>query len=400
MLTRTARTESAAGAWRLDARPRLARVGWWALGLAAISLAGLAIRLPLFADVPGYTDETGEVLLGLAIARGEALPLTNMANYIGPGWSYLLGLVFLIIGPGPDTARALMVLAGSACVPLCGWLAWRSGGPLAAVVAAGLMATSAMAVLLGSHVAWSVCLVPLLVGLTVALLLRATERPSDGRLAAAGLAYGLALHAHPVAGAAGPGLLAALLLAPAGRRLLASARRLLLAALVVALPQAPVALDVLVGNRFLRQLEGHLHRTTFAPTLDPAEIAARLPPLLVQVQRLVASSLEGSAHLEAFLLQQRFSLFALWLLGGLAVAARRRQWLLVLPPLSYALLWPVVEPNYDLFYESRYSLLVLPLLYAAMGLAAAALLGAIRRVPAGGGAVAAAAGVVVVALVL
>src|SRR3954467_7367553 len=97
---------------------RSARAVALPVALGASFLLALAVRLPAFRDVPGYTDETGEVLLGLKIARGLALPLTNMANYIGPLWNYVLAALFLVFGPSPDLARGVMVLAGAACAPL------------------------------------------------------------------------------------------------------------------------------------------------------------------------------------------------------------------------------------------------------------------------------------------
>src|ERR687884_553499 len=47
------------------------------LALAAVALLALAVRWPELASVPRFGDETREVLLGLRILRGEALPLVN-----------------------------------------------------------------------------------------------------------------------------------------------------------------------------------------------------------------------------------------------------------------------------------------------------------------------------------
>ena len=73
---------------------------------------GGACALYELRDVPRLTDETDEVMRGLAIARAELLPLTNVDAYIGPLWNYLLALGFLIVGPSSLLPRVLTMLAG------------------------------------------------------------------------------------------------------------------------------------------------------------------------------------------------------------------------------------------------------------------------------------------------
>ncbi|GEM_PF-4448608 len=342
------------------------------LALAGTALLALAIRLPAFTEVPGYTDETEEALLALRIFSGMAHPLTNVAPYIGPGWNYLLAGLFLVVGPSPDAPRALMVLLGTATVPLVGWLAARQAGLAGGLVAAGLMATSGLAVLLGSHVAWSVCTTPLLFGLSLVLFHVALERDAGRWFAGAALSYAFAVQAHPVVSASGPGLLAALLAAPAGRRLLRS-RWAGLGALLGLLVLAPPLISAVTGASPLVELQGPLHRRTFLPTLVPGEVLLRVPALLGQLLRAASSVLQEDEGGAGCCLSPRLALFALWLGTGLVVALRRCAWLLVLPLLSYTLLWPLVNANYRLFWEARYTIHQLPVLYTLLALPAAEL---------------------------
>src|SRR6266508_3761564 len=58
--------------------------------LVLLVALALAVRWPYLWDIPRFTDETDEALLGLQIARGQTLRLTNQDPYIGALWNYLL----------------------------------------------------------------------------------------------------------------------------------------------------------------------------------------------------------------------------------------------------------------------------------------------------------------------
>src|SRR5215207_8968285 len=94
------------------ARPRVSEAAL-VVGMVA---AAAALRLPYLWDVPRFTDETDEVLLGLQIARGQRLPLVNQEAYIGPLWNYLLAGVFLLIGPSLYVGRAVALAFGALTV--------------------------------------------------------------------------------------------------------------------------------------------------------------------------------------------------------------------------------------------------------------------------------------------
>ena len=97
------------------------------LGVGGLTLLGLGLRLWNLWDIPSPTDELLGVGLGLATARGEALPLTDFEPYIGALWTYLLASLFLLLGPSPFVGRLIPCLAGTLTVP--GDLSpWPRGG--------------------------------------------------------------------------------------------------------------------------------------------------------------------------------------------------------------------------------------------------------------------------------
>src|SRR5690348_15948182 len=80
------------------------------VAVAAIVLGAVAVRLQDLMLVPRLTDETEEVLVGLRIFHGEALPLVGADTYIGALFNYLLAGAFALFGPHPETGRLLVMV--------------------------------------------------------------------------------------------------------------------------------------------------------------------------------------------------------------------------------------------------------------------------------------------------
>ena len=111
--------------------------------------------------------------------------------YAPPGFPFLIGLAYKILGPSDVAAILVSVTTGALAVPASAWLARRTFGPGAGAAAAALTALS------GFHVAFSRMaltdasfLLCWLVGLIVAQ--RFLERPGATRGAALGIAVGVA----------------------------------------------------------------------------------------------------------------------------------------------------------------------------------------------------------------
>lgn len=177
-------------------------------GLILLVIAAAALRYWHLWDIPSPTDELLNVARGLAVARGEILPLTDEETYIGSLWNYLLALLFLLFGPSEYVGRSLPLIAGVLTVPATYLVAREMGGKVAGWVAAVLLATSSAHILASSHPAWSHSLAPLFGALGLWQLQRSL-RLGDGRgLLASGFWLGLALQVHLTMLALLPGVLA------------------------------------------------------------------------------------------------------------------------------------------------------------------------------------------------
>src|SRR5918911_928925 len=67
----------------------------------------------------------------------------------------LLAVMLWVVGPHPWTPRLLSMLLAVATVGLTYWLGRSLGGPIAGLVAGGLLLFSAVHILINSHIAWS-----------------------------------------------------------------------------------------------------------------------------------------------------------------------------------------------------------------------------------------------------
>jgi hypothetical protein len=194
---------------------------WAATG--ALVVAAFVLRASGFMVVPRLTDETVEVALGLRIARGEVLPLTNCNSYCGAFYNYLVAGVFLLVGERVDAGRLLVLVTGAlTIIPtyLLGRSLGMSGrrGQVVGVLGAALLAASATHAVVSSRIAYSHSLTPLITTIGLLLLHRSLVRGSGPLFVASGFTFGLALQTHPSVLALWPGLAAAMLLR--GRALL------------------------------------------------------------------------------------------------------------------------------------------------------------------------------------
>lgn len=160
------------------------------------ALAGVGLLLRLWG--PGrlglsHFDEGIYAIAGLwsLSPRGLAGLDPVLIAYAPPGFPFLVGLAYSVLGPGDVAAILVSVVAGALAVPAAAWLARRTFGAGAGPPAAALAALS------GMHVAFSRMaltdasfLLCWLLGLIVAG--RFVERPGAGRGVALGVAVGLA----------------------------------------------------------------------------------------------------------------------------------------------------------------------------------------------------------------
>jgi 4-amino-4-deoxy-L-arabinose transferase-like glycosyltransferase len=333
-------------------------------------IVALVPRLIELRDVPRFTDETDEVMRGFAVSRGELLPLTNIDAYIGPLWTYLLALGFMLAGPSTFLPRVLTVVAGLATVASTLGLGWQLArrlrldrrADLVAFGAAALVATSSFQVVVTSRLGWSHSLTPLAMTCALALLLHG-ERTASGRsLALGGLAYGLAVHTHPTALAVAPGLAVwaiwqwrALYRRPAAYVGLGLF-------VLVNLPLLVFNLSTGLGSA---EAAAHVRLAySGGEALTPALYLQNLGMLLSSIPLLLSGEIgdRRGAIVDASSLEA----IACTLLAalGLMFALRRRTWLPILAGVSAMVVMPAFNGKYAPLFNGRYLALLMPLAFA------------------------------------
>jgi len=99
------------------------------------------------------------VQLAYQIYMGEVLPLTNVAQDIGALHNFILALLFKIFGPSIYLPRLYVAVTAAATVVLVYYLTRQLFGRRAGLIAAGLLMTNGMHILV-THMAWSNCTTP------------------------------------------------------------------------------------------------------------------------------------------------------------------------------------------------------------------------------------------------
>lgn len=353
--------------WRV--RPATVRQAYAeAALLGLILLAALLLRLPYLVEIPAFTDETTESARGVAIARGQMLPLTNHGAYIGPLKNYLDAAGFLLLGNEPGVPRLVSLAAAVLTVAgayLLGreWGGWRVG-----TLAALLLATSSLHVVVNSHVGWSNCVTPLFTTFSLAALVRAERRRQAPLLPLSAALLAAAVQTHPSAILLLPAMLAALLLSPGGRALLRS-RWAALASLAGLAVYSPVITYALISG--LHPLRSMLSmRANYARTspVDLAEYPRNLTALAAALARAATGQIAEPAA-EDRLAALLWPAAALVLLTILALCWRRGVRLPLLAALAVCLPMPLLTTRVALLFNGRYEAPLLPLIFAALGMA-------------------------------
>jgi hypothetical protein len=313
---------------------RLPRLLIWA-ALAALLAAAMALRAPGFMVVPRLTDEILEVGVGLRIARGELLPLTNFDSYDGALFNYLVAGVFLLLGERLDAGRILVLVTGSLTLIPTYLLGRSLGGPgrrgqVVGLMGAALLAASATHTAVSSRLAYSHSLTPLFTTLGLWLLHRALVRGSGPLLVASGFAFGLALQTHPSALALWPGLGAVLLLRGRGLIVERRGRWIVLAGLAAMvavwnLVVFNVTNDFASFKQAAARSEDYVQVGVSAGRGWPERMAVLLKSTALALGSQVSEAIEPWTIPEPLVVV----MVGLVLLG-LASLARRREWLPVL----------------------------------------------------------------------
>ena len=360
--------------------PLLADLGA-VLGLVALAAA---IRLPGLLTVPRFTDEQLDVLYTIPLYRLHGLPLIGFDPYNGPLFSYLLALMLWAVGPEPSTPRLLPLVLGVGAVVATYWLGRSLGGRLAGVVAGGLLAVSAVHVVINSHIAWSNATTPFFTTLAFCIILPAITRGSGPRLALGALAFAIALQTHPSVLFLLPGIGLAVLLKQPG--LVRSRWTLIAAALFVLGYSNVIAYNLLPKDSdtywqeakhfvpgWTRTDDDALGRLSHEERMNAeggtglAGYPTNVQLMALNLPRVAANLIEPRPIATDFLREPTFWLYGALVLLGLAWPLRRGNPLTLLGALSFLLLLPLFNAKYEPIFNGRYLMPVLPLAFAGFG---------------------------------
>lgn len=332
--------------------------------IAGLLLAATAVRLPYLQLIPMVTDEAFEVLAALEVYHGDWILFGPVNPTAGPLVTYLLAVAFWLGGPGAYLPRIVILVLGVLTVMATYWLGRAWGGPRAGLIAGALLACSPIHILVNSHIAWSNSATPLFATLTWIILHHALERNTIWLWVAGGFCFGLALQTHISMAAAIPGLLVWFL---ARRDVLAWLRRpgpyLATGAALLGYGNM-IAYHLMSGGAGLAHFQTHDYAWVSHPTW-----ATYWTNLTTMVKAVAGTIGAQVPRIESPWGPIVAGVLVAWCVLALLDAAWRGERMPVLIVLSTVLVMPYFNKRYEGLLSQRYTAFLLPLVYAAMGMA-------------------------------
>ena len=349
------------------------RTSGWGLDAAlsaGLFVAALAIRLPNLMLMPGFTDETVEVLHSLPILHGTPILLTNADPYYGSIFNYMVAATFYLFGPSAEHARLMVTVLGAATVPLCYFFAKAVEDRPTGIVAALMMLTSA-ALVWNGHIAWENETTPFFATLTFLVLALALKRGSGPLLVAAGFCYGLTLQTHPGLIILGIGLLLFFLYAGARGQALKLPRSLRAWAVspwpYLALAGAALGCGNVVPQNVLHPasewLAAERHTYAYVPSQTFDGYLADFQSFWVMALRMASSSFDNRPAPAEYLLAPLNLLYLAVLVGGIGYAVKTGKLMPVIVLATTGFLLPYFNKSYGYPMAARYVGYLFPMLY-------------------------------------
>ncbi|MCC7371933.1 MAG: glycosyltransferase family 39 protein [Chloroflexi bacterium] len=349
------------------------------LATVALMVAALAARLPYLQTAPRFRDDTLNAAWSLRIYRGQHFPFTDVEAYIGAFFNYAVAAGMFVVGPTIYAARTIVTYFGVATVGATYWLGRELGGPTAGpavgLIAAAFMTTNGIHIAPVGHVAFSGSITPLFTTLAFWLLHRWNVRRTNGTLVWAGLMLGMSMHTHPTIVAFLPGA-AGFIFWRNWSMLRTRWPWLALAAFLVAFSPM-IAFNIITGGQSIRHA---MYTASERPDyVDPKKADQAKLTVTNYLQReedywlLLHGTLGGAVDERdstvAYLTDPYLASMSLLSVAAVAWAAVRHRYRLPLwLGASFALLLPVFNvAHYDVEYDGRYVLPLLPMIYAAVG---------------------------------
>jgi glycosyltransferase AglD len=352
-----------------------ARSGLLADALAMIGLlvAAAAARYPYIYVVPRFRDETFNALIALRIYRGQEFPFTDIEAYIGAFFNYAVAAGMFIVGPTIYAARFVVTVFGVLTVGSTYLLGRELGGRVVGVIAALLMTTNGIHIAPMGHVAFSGSITPFFTTLAFWLLYRAFVRRSNASLVWGGFMAGMSMHTHPTIVAFLPGLMGWYLWRNLGAL---RTRWPYLAALAFVLAFSPmIVFNIVTGGESIRHaVYTASERPDYArgrgTALTPAAYLDRQQEYWLMLYGTLGGAVDERPSATAYLTDPLLLATAALTVAGVGWAAIRHRYRLPLWLLgSFALILPLFNANhYDVEYDGRYVVPLLPMFYACIGL--------------------------------
>lgn len=361
---------------RAEARPRSGLVVD-VLATLGMMIAAFAARWPYIYTAPRFRDDTLNAAHSLRIYRGQHFPFTDVEAYIGAFFNYAVAAGMFIIGPTIYAARIVVMWFGVATVGATYFLGRELGGATAGtavgLIAAAFMTTNGIHIGPVGHVAFSGSITPLFTTLGFWLLHRWSLRRTGGTLVWAGFMLGMSMHTHPTIVAFLPGVAGWVL----WRNLaIVRTRWPYLATLAFVVAFSPmIVFNVMTGGQSIRHAEYTAsERPDYArgqnTDLTPASYLARQEDYWLLLHGTLGGAVDERSGKLAYLTDPILLAYTLLGIAGLAWAAMRHGYRLPLwLGASFALILPLANAtHYDVEYDGRYVLPLLPMVYASMGL--------------------------------
>jgi hypothetical protein len=330
----------------------------------------LVVRWTHLFSSPPFPAVGQTALAALAVSEGRSWPLVDQAPYLGAPFIYLLAAVYRVFGPSLESTMVLAWLLGALTIIPTYLLGRQLGGPIAASVAAVLLATSPAHTVISSHVPWVHSLTPGLAALSLWLLIRAETRHDARALLLSGLAMGLTLQTHPTAF---PLLLGAGIAAMVSIKRWRNLRLIAVLVLGITLGYAPLLANHL-QTRF--QVVGDINGKQaryLDDDVDANERADRgfyfnnLEQLTASLVRMSAGELRDELpSAGSYLRDPRLLVYPL--LGGAGLLLSRRQGSVLLLGLTVAVfLPPLLNGKYKPILDGRYLMPLVPVVFVGVG---------------------------------
>jgi hypothetical protein len=241
------------------------------------------------------------------------------------------------------------------------------------LIAAAFMTTNGIHIAPVGHVAFSGSITPLFTTLAFWLLHRWSVRQTGSTLVWAGFMLGMSMHTHPTIVAFLPGAAGFILWRNLG---LLRTRWPYLAALAFVVAFSPmIVFNVLTGGESIRHAEyTATERPDYARSRDtaltPASYVERQKDYWLLLHGTLGGAVDDRPGASAYLLDPLLAATSLLGVVGLAWAAVRHRYRLPLwLGASFALILPIFNAtHYDVEYDGRYVVPLLPMIYAAIGL--------------------------------